>query len=442
MQLLRGGSACGPDGRGAATHSAFFGNVGSGRAGYTSIPGGSARLGGSVVYPAGAVPVVHAGRDSDDACVELCAAGGCIGSGRGMMSFVGPGRGDYVTESTYRYVGLGAGNMTVHTPRNILWGRILVGVVALALLSAAVLAVMSAMLTTTTTTLAQLELPPLQHATPLPLEAPKLKGECTLWGDPHYKTFDGGRPSFYGEGEYYIIKADGIRIQGRYMGTRYTAGLAATRKVAVGGDFIEGHVIAVGALEEGPVTVDGVPVLEEFPSSYDLRLQGGSGVIKYTAEGRLVDDAASVWEKRVVHMELPRGVYLEVFRWKNYLDLRIEMPPQPNQDGSCGNFNGRASDDTTEAIFSRIGSRVPRGELLFNERVEEVLTDVEEHLLTMCDRSLLAEAQAKCPGLLASYKRHPTTVELKSCMLDLCYGSNQHTLAMAKSFGLVPGVHD
>lgn len=43
-------------------------------------------------------------------------------------------------------------------------------------------------------------------------------------------------------------------------------------------------------------------------------------------------------------------------------------------------------DDTTVAIFSRIGARVPAGELLFQNRVDIQLTSVEEKLLHLCPK--------------------------------------------------------
>mmetsp|Transcript_55430 Transcript_55430/g.153457 ORF Transcript_55430/g.153457 Transcript_55430/m.153457 type:complete len:224 (+) Transcript_55430:2-673(+) len=221
------------------------------------------------------------------------------------------------------------------------------------------------------------------------------------------------------------------------MGTKYTAGLAATNKVVVGGPFLEDHVISVGTLEDGPITVDGKPVLKEFPSSYRL---DDLAVITYSAEGKLVDKATKDWDRKVVRMELPLGVHLEVFRWNNYLDLRLTMPKQPDQDGSCGNMNGDADDDTTEAIYSRIGARVPSGELLFNDRAPVDLTTVEEKLLTMCEPEKLAKAQTECAKDLASLTRTPSAVQTKSCMLDICYGANEHTLKMAKGLGLVPKV--
>jgi len=266
---------------------------------------------------------------------------------------------------------------------------------------------------------------------------PPITGECTFWGDPHVKTFDGGSPGFYGEGEFYIVKSDTVIIQGRYMGTSWTAGLAATNSIAVGGPFLAGHVIVVGCLDAGDITVDDKSITE-FPSTY--RLPDVDSTISYGAEGNVVDNATSSWEKHVVNMSLPLGVRLEVFRWSNYLDLRLTMSRQPNQDGSCSNFNGDAADDTTELIFSRIGARVPRGELLFKARAPLAWTDTEEKLLGACPDATKARARTECRGDLAlsSFRGNPSQMEMNLCMLDICYGKNAHTLSMAKDLGFVP----
>merc|ERR1712203_367451 len=101
------------------------------------------------------------------------------------------------------------------------------------------------------------------------------------------------------------------------MGTKYTMGLAATNAIAVGGAFLKGHTMIVGTMDSGDFTVDGQPVLPTF-GHYNI---GGYATLTYNAEGNLVDAAAGVWEKHVVHMHLPLGVEIIVFRWKNYIDL-------------------------------------------------------------------------------------------------------------------------
>lgn len=73
--------------------------------------------------------------------------------------------------------------------------------------------------------------PPTEVPPPPPTEAPKRVGECSFWGDPHIVTFDGARPSFYSEGEYYIAKSKDIDIQGAaggWAGCARNPGVQAT----------------------------------------------------------------------------------------------------------------------------------------------------------------------------------------------------------------------
>jgi len=229
------------------------------------------------------------------------------------------------------------------------------------------------------------------------------------------------------------VKSADISIQGRYEGTKYTKGLAATNKIAVGGKFLQGHVIMVGTMESGAITVDGQPVLTTFPAKYEL---DGIATITYDSQGTLPDKAAAIWTKHIVHMDLPMGVSITVYRWSNYIDLRIRMPAVPGMDGSCGNFNGNAADDTTEAIQQRVGVRVAPGELLFAHRAQIEFTTAEIQLLSTCQASkpdVYAKAQAECA---AGLRGAPIVNQNKACILNVCYGMNEHTLKYAKSIGL------
>merc|ERR1711963_866035 len=123
-------------------------------------------------------------------------------------------------------------------------------------------------------------------------------------------------------------------------------------------------------MESGVLTVDDQPVLTTLPSSYNL-----DGI------ATLTDNAAGIWPKHIVHMDLPKGVSITVYRWANYMDLRIQMPAQPGQDGSCGNNNGDAADDSTEQIQKRVGVRVAEGELLFKHHAAIEFTATEQLLL-------------------------------------------------------------
>lgn len=253
-----------------------------------------------------------------------------------------------------------------------------------------------------------------------------------FWGDPHIQTFDKARPSFYGEGEFWIVKSATVHIQGRYMGTVYTHGLAATNKIVVGGPFLKGHTIAVGPLEgEGSgIFVDGKPELSSLSSTFNVH---GLATLTYDSSGKLVDEAQSKFGKHIVHMDLPLGVRVTVDRWKNYLDLKIQMTPQPDQDGSCGNFNGSPADDTTEAIFGRIGARVAPDDLLFHEHTHVHFTpEMWKMMLADCAPEKLKHGKSKCQTEMPASEMK--SKEMNACIFDHCYGANEHALRYAKTF--------
>jgi len=376
------------------------------------VNGGCSPTGGAIMTTGGA----NSGGGS------ACGAGGCFteSANAGSMAFVGVGIGDWVTETTYKYVGNGQGDLSVVVPtkRNYmpclaLLALLVLGVVAIVLMST------SAPSTTA------------KSAGGLSTPSPQM-GECTFWGDPHLITFDGARPSFYGDGEYWIVKNDAVKIQGRFMGTKYTFGLAATQKVAVGGPFIGNHVIEVEPMEKefgGSILVDGEPVLAQY-GTYSV---GGVATLTYDGVGELPDMAASQWTKNIVHMYLPQGVSLTVYRWGNYLDLRIKMPPlRGGQDGSCGNFNGDPADDTTQAIFERVGVRVGQGEMLFKNRATIVFTpEMEDMLRTNCPAQDLLASREHCQKELP---QEASTIQMNSCLFDWCFGMNEHALRTAKTY--------
>jgi len=330
------------------------------------------------------------------------AACGCETTGPGVMTFVGGG-GSYTTETTYKYVGRGAGEFSYATPKQTNFLCFIVpGVLVLVLV--VVLILFCGSPTTTTT----------------PAGPP---GDCLLWGDPHVETFDHGFPNFYEEGEYWVVKSDMVWIQARYLATPFTNGLSATHQIAVGGDFLSGHKIVVGPMENGQITLDGNPILTTFPSQYSDPTCGGSGItLSYNGEGKLVDNAQGHLERHIVHMDLPLGVHLQVMRWANHLNVRITMAAVGGgQDGSCGNFNGLAEDDSTAAIKGRIGQRVPACDLLFHAAApvgpggqHVTMADCEqqkrEHAMKICK-----EKQPEAGGKL-----------LESCVFDVCFAGDQY----------------
>jgi len=186
--------------------------------------------------------------------------------------------------------------------------------------------------------------------------------------------------------------------------------------------------------EDGKIKVDDVPVCNTLGCHYDLVHDDKQlGTIDFNTEGELPDSAASQFKREIVHLDLPLGVSLTVFRWTNYMDLIIKMPQlEGGQDGACGNFNGQVEDDSVRAIFDRIGARVGAGELLFSHRVDVEFTMEEVDMLNTCPDAGLEDARSKCKMELEG--TNPTTNQLHACMFDRCFGMNEHALRTARTF--------
>jgi len=326
-------------------------------------------------------------------------------TGPGLMTFVGGG-GSYTVETNYKYVGEGAGEFeVVAAPQRSCNIAAVLGGLLLLVLAAVLLFVFLGPTATTTT--------------PQPTGPP---GHCVMWGDPHVETFDHGFPNFYNEGEYWVVKSPQVSIQGRYLATQFTNGLAATHQIAVGGPFLNGRTIVVGPMENGEITLDGQPALQAFPSTLDDAAQGIK--LAYNGQGNLVDDAQSHLVKHIVHMDLPLGVQLQVMRWANHINVRITMTPRvEGLDGSCGNFNGNADDDSTAAIEARIGGqRVPVGELLFHSPAQVNANGAPQRTIADCAQAKRDHASAICK------RSQPSAggVLLDSCIFDVCFGGDQY----------------
>merc|ERR1719222_381240 len=124
----------------------------------------------------------------------------------------------------------------------------------------------------------------------------------------------------------------------------------------------------------------------------------------YNANGAVPDVIPQGNQKRVVHMNLPLGVQVAVYRWENYLDVRITMSAQPGQDGVCGNFNGNHGDDTTQSIIARVGARVrPAENMLSGSDRIEFTSQMKQMLEARCAAPLRAQGQAKCAQLLSGF---------------------------------------
>lgn len=188
--------------------------------------------------------------------------------------------------------------------------------------------------------------------------------ECVLWGDPHIKTFDTSRLVFYSSGDFWLVKAPRISIQGRFQATEWTkkndkTDYSSMTSIVVGGAFLGQHKIEVQSML-GKIMCDGVEVLTAFGSSHC-----GGATITYNDVGALVDQAMAFLPHKVVHLALPNNVKMQVNRWPNFINSAIKMAKREGQDGICGNFNGDLNDDMGKELHQRFGSGVRKDELLF-----------------------------------------------------------------------------
>jgi len=264
------------------------------------------------------------------------------------------------------------------------------------------------------------------------------KKTCTLWGDPHIIFFDqvgeikDQALSFYGDGDFWIVKSPKVSIQGRFEGTKYTEGLAATNQIVVGGSFLGSHKIEVGTRQSGIMTVDGQSVFSTFPAA-PYSAADGSFTVAYDSQGEVPDVIPEGNEKRIVRMTLPLGITVNVYQWSNYMDVSITMSAQPGQDGVCGNFNGNNADDTTETIMQRIGARVrPAESLLSGQANIDFTPQMQKMMAAECYPAKQVAAQAQCTASLGELASTPNLVH--ACMFDDCFGMNVRARSHAKTY--------
>jgi len=252
---------------------------------------------------------------------------------------------------------------------------------------------------------------------------------CSVWGDPHALGFDsdagreaGEQPSIvnvFGHGDFWVVKSSLVSIQGRYGPTQWTEnGLSATLGLAVGGPFLQGHVLIIEPLEGGKVTWDGEPIMQEFPSEWSLP---DLVTARYHEADEPIDPAQTHRPIHGVYVELPLGVRLVVNRWSKHLDVTIHMRPQAGgQDGHCGNFNGDSADDIVDLIRERMHLKVSKKDRLF-PKASKLADDAEPMIreMSLCPPSVRAKADAQCKQALGAAASDQV---IEACIFDHCFG--------------------
>lgn len=254
------------------------------------------------------------------------------------------------------------------------------------------------------------------------------RGYCLLWGDSHIETFDHSFVTFISPGVYWLVKSQDISIQASDLATPFTEGLAAINSIVVGGTLMQGHRMEVGPMDNGQILWDGRPILRAFPSDFDT---GCCGKVSYNGEGILVDTAQSHLPRHIVHMPLPHGVHIQVMRWAQHINIRIEMNAKVGQDGHCGNFNQNKDDDTNVLITERVGNHVLQQDCLFTNGEVKVQPLQKRYSLDDCPADKLERAKQLCME-----DRPESEGELlEDCTFDVCFGGDQY----AEEDGLTEG---
>jgi len=233
------------------------------------------------------------------------------------------------------------------------------------------------------------------------------------------------RADYYSSGEYYIVKSGVVSIQGRYLPTKYTNGLAVTKMVAIGGPVLKGNKLIIGPLA---ATWNGAPILTGFPSHFT---QAGVVTVDYDNVGALVDTAMDASKKKIVHVKIadgtPEGLLVQVNRWtaspgNEYVNWKVTMHSRSGQDGHCGNFNGNAADDDRMAVRQRVGTQgVPAGpELLFATKTP--ITTANRPDINNCPTATLEAAKADCKATFGGES------PAMSCLTDYCFAGKEVAL--------------
>jgi len=199
-----------------------------------------------------------------------------------------------------------------------------------------------------------------------------------------------------------------------------TNGLSVMKEIAIGGPFLKSkdgteNILRISSLS---ASWNGGAILTGFPDEWtnsDPKI-----AVVTDGQGEIMQDSRAGKQLHVVHVKLPLGVELQINRWNepgegDYINTKVTMSVQPNQDGHCGNFNGDPSDDTRPLIRSRIGTTgVSPENLLFN--IKTPVAPANRPDLNNCPTDKSEQASALCKA------KSKNGIPSHDCMVDVCFG--------------------
>merc|ERR1712113_966040 len=175
----------------------------------------------------------------------------------------------------------------------------------------------------------------------------------------------------------------------------------------------------MGGATPASATWNNQPILTMFPSNFQNELVTAA----YDSNGATMQDGRQGKQLHVIHLTLPLNVNAQINRWMeasegNYINAKITMAAQPNQDGHCGNFNGNQADDDRLQIRARVGTTgVAPADLLFlGGKIPVVQANRPD--INNCEASKLDGAKLLCK------KKENKFIPSMACLIDVCFGGN------------------
>eukprot|EP00971_Amphidinium_carterae_P301990 5999731-Amphidinium_carterae.1 len=176
---------------------------------------------------------------------------------------------------------------------------------------------------------------------------------CTIFGDPHVRSFDELHAAYMEEGDVWLVKNKHVFIQGRFARAKKGVQRSFLVGVVVGGPFLDGNTLTIGAGNEH-ASWNEEQILHSMNTSFHRKINGEDVEASFLEKARTINNARRA--TRGVRARLPGGVTLHIDHFDEWLGLKIMQKHEleGGQDGVCGNFNGRLKDDKLQALASRM----------------------------------------------------------------------------------------